>query len=48
MSTTGLSIESGASDYAPFSQQGGLGKARRLFGGQLPVLPEEFNATFVE
>ena len=48
MSATGLSIESGASDYTPVSPQDGFGKARRLFGEQLPVLPEEFNATLVE
>lgn len=30
-------------DYTPFNQEGGLGKARQLFGGQLPKLLEDLN-----
>jgi type I restriction enzyme R subunit len=40
---TSLSIEPDDFDYAPFSQQGGLGKAHQLFGEQLPKLLEELN-----
>jgi len=40
---TSLSIEPGDFDYAPFSQQGGLGRAAQLFGGQLPRLLDELN-----
>jgi len=40
---TSLSIEPDDFDYAPFSQQGGLGKAHQLFGDQLLPLPEELN-----
>jgi type I restriction enzyme R subunit len=40
---TSLSIEPEDFDYAPFSQQGGLGKAHQLFGEQLPRLLEELN-----
>ncbi len=42
---TSLSIEPEDFDYAPFSQQGGLGKAHQLFGEQLPKLLEELNIT---
>jgi len=31
------------SDYAPFNQRGGLGKAHQLFGSYLPKLLYEFN-----
>jgi len=44
---TALSIEPDDFDYAPFSQQGGLGKAHQLFGPQLPILLEELNSTLV-
>jgi len=44
---TSLSIESADFDYAPFAQQGGLGKAHQLFGTQLPQLMEELNAALV-
>ena len=40
---TSLSIEPEDFEYAPFSQQGGLGKAYQLFGDQLPTLLEELN-----
>lgn len=40
-----LSIEPDDFDYAPFSQQGGLGKAHQLFGDSLPALLEELNTT---
>jgi type I restriction enzyme R subunit len=40
---TSLSIEPEDFDYAPFSQQGGLGKAHQLFGKQLPRLLDELN-----
>jgi len=40
---TSLSIEPDDFDYAPFSQQGGLGKAHQLFGEQLPKLLDELN-----
>jgi hypothetical protein len=34
-------------DYAPFSQQGGLGKVRTLFGSDLPKMLEELNEILV-
>ena len=40
---TSLSIEPGDFDYAPFSQQGGLGRAAQLFGERLPKLLDELN-----
>ena len=40
---TSLSIEPGDFEYAPFSQQGGLGKAHQLFGEQLSKLIDELN-----
>jgi len=40
---TSLSIEPDDFDYAPFSQQGGLGKAHQLFGEKLPALLDELN-----
>jgi type I restriction enzyme R subunit len=43
---TSLSIETEDFDYAPFSQQGGLGKAHQLFGEQLPRLLDELNEVF--
>jgi type I restriction enzyme, R subunit len=41
--STSLSIEPDDFDYAPFSQQGGLGKVHQLFGEQLPKLLDELN-----
>ncbi len=40
---TSLSIEPDDLDLSPFHQQGGLGKARPLFGDQLPQLLDELN-----
>jgi type I restriction enzyme R subunit len=40
---TTLSIEPEDFDYAPFSQQGGLGKAWQLFGEELAPLLDELN-----
>lgn len=40
---TSLSIELDDLDYTPFNQEGGLGKAYRLFGDQLQKLLEELN-----
>jgi type I restriction enzyme R subunit len=40
---TSLSIEPDDFEYAPFNQQGGLGKAYQLFGDQLPQLLDELN-----
>jgi type I restriction enzyme R subunit len=40
---TSLSIEPDDFEYAPFSQQGGLGKAHQLFGVSLHELLEELN-----
>jgi type I restriction enzyme R subunit len=40
---TTLSIEPDDFDYAPFSQQGGLGRAAQLFGSTLTPLLEELN-----
>jgi len=40
---TSLSIEPDDFEYAPFNQQGGLGKAYQLFGDQLPKLLDELN-----
>jgi type I restriction enzyme R subunit len=40
---TSLSIVPDDFDYAPFSQQGGLGRAHQLFGTELPMLLEELN-----
>jgi type I restriction enzyme R subunit len=44
---TSLSIEPGDFDFAPFSQQGGLGRAAQLFGDRLHPLLEELNETLV-
>jgi type I restriction enzyme R subunit len=38
-----LSIEPGDFEYAPFSQQGGLGKVHQLFGDKLNTIIEELN-----
>ena len=40
---TSVTIEPEDFDYAPFSQQGGLGRAHQLFGADLPALLEELN-----
>lgn len=40
-----LGIETDDFDYAPFSQQGGLGKVHQLFGDELNVIIEELNET---
>jgi type I restriction enzyme, R subunit len=40
---TTCSIESDDFDFAPFAQQGGLGKAHQLFGAELPKLLDELN-----
>ncbi len=42
-----LTIEPHDFDRAPFSQQGGLGKAHQLFGEQLPKLLNELNEALV-
>jgi type I restriction enzyme, R subunit len=42
-----LSIEPDDFDYAPFAQQGGLGKAEQLFGDRLPTLLDELNEALV-
>lgn len=44
---TSLSIEPEDFDYAPFSQQGGLGKAHQVFGDDLNRLLDELNETLV-
>ncbi len=38
-----LGIETDDFDYAPFSQQGGLGKVHQLFGKELNVIIEDLN-----
>ena len=40
-----LSIEPDDFEYAPFSQQGGLGKVHKLFGDKLNAIIEELNET---
>jgi type I restriction enzyme R subunit len=40
-----LSIEPDDFEYAPFSQQGGLGKVHQLFGDKLNAIIEELNET---
>ena len=42
-----LSIEPNDFEYAPFSQQGGLGKAHRLFTNKLGVIIDELNQKLV-
>jgi type I restriction enzyme R subunit len=44
---TSLSIEPEDFDYAPFSQQGGLGRAAQLFGTELSAILEELNETLI-
>ena len=43
-----VSMELGDFQYAPFSQQGGLSKAYKLFGDELGTLLEELNGALVE
>ncbi len=40
-----LSIEKDDFDYAPFAQEGGLGKVYQVFGGELNTIIEELNET---
>lgn len=40
---TSLSIEPDDFEYAPFSQQGGLGRAHQVFGESLPAILDELN-----
>jgi type I restriction enzyme R subunit len=40
---TTCSIETDDFDFAPFAQQGGLGRAHQLFGESLPALLDELN-----
>jgi type I restriction enzyme R subunit len=40
-----LGIDTDDFDYAPFSQQGGLGRVHQLFGEELPVIIEQLNAS---
>jgi type I restriction enzyme R subunit len=47
VAATSLSIEPDDFDYAPFSQQGGLGKAYQLFGDGLTKVLEELNEVLV-
>ena len=42
-----VSMEMGDFQYAPFNQQGGLGKVYELFGGELEGLLEELNGALV-
>ena len=42
-----LGIELEDFDYAPFSQQGGLGRVHQLFGEQLPQVMDELNRELV-
>ena len=42
-----LGIEVEDFDYAPFSQQGGLGRVHQLFGEQLPQVMDELNRELV-
>lgn len=42
-----LGIELEDFDYAPFSQEGGLGKVHQLFGEQLPRVMDELNRELV-
>jgi type I restriction enzyme, R subunit len=40
-----LSIDHDDFEYAPFSQQGGLGKVHQLFGDELNAIIEDLNET---
>lgn len=41
--TANLGMETDDFDYAPFSQQGGLGKVHQLFGAELTVIIQALN-----
>ncbi len=38
-----LSIETSDFEYAPFAQEGGLGKVHKVFGDKLNTIIEELN-----
>jgi len=40
-----LAVEPDDFEYAPFAQEGGLGKDHQLFGSELNTLIEELNGT---
>jgi type I restriction enzyme R subunit len=40
---TSLGIRIDDFDYAPFAEEGGLGKATQVFGGELRTLMDELN-----
>ena len=40
---TSLEIEIEDFDYAPFAEEGGLGRAQRVFGDQLRPILDELN-----
>ena len=40
-----LGIDTDDFDYAPFSQQGGIGKVYQLFGDELNTIIEQLNTT---
>jgi len=40
-----LSIDTEDFDYAPFAQEGGLGKVHQVFGDKLAKIIEELNGT---
>jgi len=42
-----LGIEPDDFEYAPFAQEGGLGKVHQLFGDDLPRVVEELNEALV-
>jgi len=42
-----LEIEAGDFDFTPFNAEGGLGKARELFGSELKTLMDELNGVLV-
>jgi type I restriction enzyme, R subunit len=42
-----LGVESDDFEYAPFAQEGGLGRAHQLFGAELKQLTEEFSMALV-
>ena len=42
-----VSMEMGDFEYAPFSQQGGLGRAHQLFGDELREIVEELNVELI-
>jgi len=44
---TTCSIDEDDFDLTPFSQRGGLGKARQLFGDKLVAILDELNQTLV-